>query len=235
MKLLIVSATQKEVGPTLDWLESKAKVISAYRYKLDELDIDVLISGVGIANNIYALMKYLRHNEIDHLLNAGIAGAFDHTVPLGETFLVHRQRFGDLGVQQADGSFEDVYQSQLSDPNAPPLNDGWLEVPDTIPQEFLPHASSITVNKVLGHSENIQEMIDKYDPDLASMEGAAVAFVCLQEDIPYMEIRSVSNHIKARKKEDWDIPLAINELNNNLQSILNSWKNIAGDRPFPAQ
>lgn len=233
MKLLLVSATQQEVEPTLAFLEAQAKVRASFRYSLGNLEIDVLITGVGIPATMYALMKYLHHNKTDHIVNAGIAGSFRPSTPLGKVYLVDRQRFGDLGIQEGDGTFKDLFDAKLEKKSQMPYTDGWLQLPKDIVPGFLDTASSITVNKVLGTKEDIQRMIDKYDPDLESMEGAAVAYVCLMESLPYLEIRAVSNIVEERNKEKWDIPLAIKSLNSSLQSMLTSWKDISFGTPSP--
>jgi futalosine hydrolase len=45
------------------------------------------------------------------------------------------------------------------------------------------------------------------------MEGAAVFYVCLNENIPVLQIRSISNYVEDRDTTKWDIPLAIKQLN----------------------
>jgi futalosine hydrolase len=45
------------------------------------------------------------------------------------------------------------------------------------------------------------------------MEGAAVFYVAQQEKIPALQIRAISNLVEKRNKDNWDIPLAIKNLN----------------------
>jgi futalosine hydrolase len=54
------------------------------------------------------------------------------------------------------------------------------------------------------------------------MEGAAFHFVCLREEIPFMQIRVVSNYVEPRNKNSWNIPLAIANLNDFLRKYLNT-------------
>ena len=54
------------------------------------------------------------------------------------------------------------------------------------------------------------------------MEGAAFFYVCLQEKIPFLQIRSISNYVEKRNKSNWNIPLAIDNLNVVLLDIINS-------------
>ncbi len=48
------------------------------------------------------------------------------------------------------------------------------------------------------------------------MEGAALHYVCLQEQIPFVQIRSVSNYVGERDKTKWKMKEAIENLNTEL-------------------
>jgi len=58
--------------------------------------------------------------------------------------------------------------------------------------------------------------VDKYNPAVESMEGAAFHYACLLEKIPFFQLRSISNYVEVRDKSKWKIPLAIQQLNENL-------------------
>jgi len=53
-----------------------------------------------------------------------------------------------------------------------------------------------------------------------SMEGAAFFYVCMNEHIPCLSLRAVSNRVGERDKNKWNIPLALAELRKMLASIL---------------
>jgi len=55
------------------------------------------------------------------------------------------------------------------------------------------------------------------------MEGAAFLFVCEHEQIPCIQLRAVSNFVEKRNKEAWNIPLAIENLNQQLIAIINDF------------
>ena len=52
------------------------------------------------------------------------------------------------------------------------------------------------------------------------MEGGALHYVCLQEKIAFLQLRSVSNDIGVRDKTKWDIRSAIRRLNEELIQLL---------------
>ena len=208
MKILIVAATAFEVAPIKELLDETNAGD----------DINFLISGVGAVPTCFHLSHYLLKNPVDLVINAGIAGAFDTDLyPVGTVVEVERDRFADLGAEFADGHFEDVFEMGLENPNEF-YQDGWLI--NRRHGDKLQQVRSLTLNKVTGQLDAAILLKEKYKADLETMEGAAVAFTCLQLNIPFQQIRAVSNKIEDRNKENWNIPLAIKALNNILKEII---------------
>ena len=58
--------------------------------------------------------------------------------------------------------------------------------------------------------------------DLESMEGASIFQVCQGVNGPCLQIRSISNKVEKRNKKKWDIPIAINNLNQTVSEIITS-------------
>ncbi|MBK7884081.1 MAG: hypothetical protein IPJ81_10000 [Chitinophagaceae bacterium] len=52
------------------------------------------------------------------------------------------------------------------------------------------------------------------------MEGAALQYVCLQEKIPFIQIRGISNYVGERDKLKWKMKEAIFNLNIELKNIV---------------
>ncbi len=57
-------------------------------------------------------------------------------------------------------------------------------------------------------------------PVVESMEGAALHYVCLMENIPFLQIRTVSNLMGERDKTRWKIKEAIKSLNESLVYLI---------------
>jgi len=55
------------------------------------------------------------------------------------------------------------------------------------------------------------------------MEGAALHYVCLMENIPFLQIRSISNYIGERNRKNWNMMDSIVNLNQALASIINNY------------
>ena len=211
MKTLVVAATQQEIQPLSDFLR---------RNKKGEL----LITGVGMLNTAYYLTRALLKNKYDIVINAGIAGAFNNDIAIGEVVQVTTERTGDMGAEDHD-RFLDVFDLGLTDTDAFPLKNGVLVNPENkdISEAFrgLRKVSAITVSKTHGSAQSIENAISKYAADIESMEGAAVFFCCLMESVTFTEIRAISNYVEPRNKDNWNIGLAVKRLNEVLIDIFN--------------
>ncbi len=222
MHLLIVAATPFEIAPLDGYLSKKFQEISPGQYQKNNLKITLLITGVGMTLTAYTLGKMLARVSFDLVINAGIAGAFDPTTKLGSVVQVVSEQFGDLGVEKADGSFSDIHELGLLDPMSPPFQGGKLVHPIAQEITFLPSVKGLTVNKVHGCQTSIEAIRKKYDADIETMEGAAFFLVCKMEGVNFLGIRAISNHVEPRNKDNWNLSLAIQNLNTVLMELIHN-------------
>lgn len=221
MNLLLVSATPFEIAPTLQLLEGQFEKGGADFFERNTLRVRPLVTGVGIPATMWSLASVFAHWKPDLAVNVGVAGSFSPDFPLGAVVNVVSERWGDLGVEERDGAFTDVFELGLTDPNALPYLNGLLQNPAASNAVFLPKAHGLTVQKVHGNQPSIDLILKKYpDAQVESMEGAAFFFACLQAGVPFLEIRAISNRVEPRNRAGWDLPGAIGRLNEVLASML---------------
>src|ERR1700752_3937330 len=122
MHCLLVAATAAEITPFTDHLSITEKLNHI------DFDIDILITGVGSNAATYSLTRYLQHKRPDLVIQAGVAGSFDPTVPLGTVFAVKQDVLADQGVQEKD-EFLDVFDLNLGSANELPYKKGVLPNP----------------------------------------------------------------------------------------------------------
>jgi futalosine hydrolase len=84
----------------------------------------------------------------------------------------------------------------------------------------IPAVKGVTNNTVSGEKQLIKWRKEKFSPDIETMEGAAFFYVCLHENVPFVEIRSISNMVEPRDKSKWNIPLAIKNLSDKVNAFL---------------
>ena len=204
MKVLLVSATEFE--------------IASYFKQKDT--IDVLLTGVGMPIALYHLQKKITENRYNLVIQVGLAGAFTTKFELGETVFVKQDTFGDLGIEEKE-RFTPIFETDLFNKNEFPFETGWLVNKNKILQQStLEVVKAVTINKVTDKGSIKQQLIDSFNPDIETMEGAALHYVCLHQNIPFIQLRAISNYVGERDKTKWKIDLAISNLHNELIKLL---------------
>lgn len=178
MDLLIVAATEAEIAPFRAYTEA-ATPGSIHQ-------VTILITGVGMLATAYRLTRHLMDNRYDLIIQAGVGGSFDRSLPLGSVVAIASDRYGDLGAEDHD-EYIDIFDMGLIDANAAPHTNGLLmnpSIPAIIP---FPRVAAITVNSVSGRELTITQRAKRYNAIVESMEGAAFHYVCLQEEVPFVQ------------------------------------------------
>lgn len=218
MNLLIVAATPFEITPLLQHLQEQFIEHESAHFHKGELKVAILITGVGLPLTAYAMGKVLALKKYDLVINAGIAGAYNPALQLGDVMEITSDYFGDLGVEEADGAFKSIFTLGLIEPNQFPFTNSDLINPN--PGNFLPSAKGLSINKVHGFAPSIEAMRQRYAADVETMESAAFFYACLLEQQRFLALRAISNYVEPRNRANWNIPLAIENLNNTLIEML---------------
>src|SRR6185369_7024934 len=146
-----------------------------------KLEIDFLITGVGMVSTAYYTGKVL-NDTYDVAFNLGICGSFNKNLDLGSIVNIYEDCFSELGAEDGEAflSLEDLKLegiTKISNNKQGSLN-------HII--ELLPKVTGITVNTTHGNEKSIEKAFQKFHPYVESMEGAAFMFVCENERIPYI-------------------------------------------------
>jgi len=154
----------------------------------------------------FALGKHLPGNY-KLILNLGIAGSFDRSIPLATVVNITTDEFAELGAENGE-SFLPIDELGFGKAKYAARNNLLHSA-----LEKLPKVHGITVNRVHGNENSIIKAIEQSKPITESMEGAAVLYCCEQEALPCLQVRSISNYVEVRNKENWQIGPAIRSLN----------------------
>ncbi|HVW96595.1 MAG TPA: futalosine hydrolase [Mucilaginibacter sp.] len=212
MKILVVAATEQEVtGLRSEALSPKSVTNESGDSELRTFDFELLITGVGMAATAFALGRHLALHPCDLAINVGIAGCFDRSAALGELFEVRQDTFAELGAED-DTSFLPITQMGFGEDTFYPSKK-LTDLYNLFNTFNLKQADAITVNTVHGNEESIRKVTQRLNPQLESMEGAAFFYACKQMNVPCLQIRAVSNYVEKRDRDNWNIPLAIKNLN----------------------
>jgi futalosine hydrolase len=125
---------------------------------------------------------------------------------------------------EADGNWRDIHDMKLADPDGFPYQEKLLRNPHDalLKASRLPAVRAVSVNCVTTDKLMIRRLSDTYSPDVESMEGAAFHYVCLQEGVPFLQLRGISNLIGDRDKDRWQMQQALENVQAALIRFLNN-------------
>lgn len=206
MRILLAAATKLEIDP----------------YITKEKHPELLITGVGIPATLYHLQKKIyREEPYDLIIQAGIGGSFTEDVEPGKVVVVGKDTFGDIGMEEKQ-HFTSIFNTPFYDKDQFPFEEGWLINRNNLAGSLLlPVVTAITINKISDSLLQKQQLVRSFSAQVESMEGAALHYVCLQENIPFIQIRSISNYVGERDRSKWKMKEAITNLSNELDRLLN--------------
>ncbi|MBA3705103.1 MAG: futalosine hydrolase [Bacteroidetes bacterium] len=218
MKILIVAATKSEVQPLINSMDEVSDENELFfEGKFKKLQIDFLITGIGMVATAYYVGKVL-NETYDGAFNIGICGSYNRNFEIGTVVNIYEDTFSEIGAED-DEKFLSLDDLKLN--GITKITNYKLQISNPV-IGLLPKVTGITVNTTHGNEDSIKKVFDRYSPYVESMEGAAFMFVCEQENIPYVQLRAVSNYVEKRNRENWKIPSAIENLNKKVIEILNS-------------
>jgi futalosine hydrolase len=211
--ILVVAATAKEIKPFIE-LTRTGNFNNA----------DILLSGIGLTASTYHLAKQLALKKYDLVIQAGVAGCFDLKIPLGVVVAVKQDAIADQSVVEL-ARLKTLFDLNLVPQDQYPYKKGWLinSNKDVLKKTKLKIVKGISVNQITTSKQMIEFYREAFDPVTESMEGAALHYVCLMENVPFVQIRSISNYIGERNKKKWDMMDSIANLNDTLIKTISNY------------
>jgi len=169
-----------------------------------------LVTGCGPVAAASSLSWFLAEREVGEIVGIGIAGSLPGSgLEVGSVHRVVRDRLVEFGAESGDGQFLSLPFEGLENP-AHEL----ARPPDLA---HLPSATAITTALATGTAlAALRRRVQ--GADLESMEGAAWAAIAARWNIPFAQVRAISNAASFRDRDSWDIPLALRRLAETLAS-----------------
>lgn len=224
MNILLIAATPMEANLVTTFLGTTTiDFQNLYTHQFKNHTIDVLVTGVGILHTSFHLSRLLAQKSYDLAFNFGIAGSFQPYLSLGQCVWVTSQIIADLGIEK-ENNFLPISQFSFYDVNQFPYEQAYLHTNPTsttiAPIIALEKVKGITVNRVTGSQPTIDQLTKLFTPTIENMEGAAFFYACLQHQLPFYELRAISNYVTVRNENQWNIPLAIQAISKLLINII---------------
>jgi futalosine hydrolase len=197
------------------------------------------VGGVGKVNASHAATILLTHFKPEVILVFGVGGAYPSSgANVGDVALAKEEISGDEGVLTPNGFKDTEYIGIPLVKKAATLIYSAYSTSEPLVWRSLqllksrqePHGHSIhvgtfvTLSTCTGTTERAQELETRYHGLCENMEGAAVAQVAELHNVPWLEVRGISNLVEDRDLRKWDIPRAAQAAQRAVRQILEGWK-----------
>ena len=191
-----------------------------------EQTVVTLVTGVGPVNAALSLGRLLGTFRPRGVCNLGVAGSFDlQALRLETVCCVTAEIWPEFGLRKTEGI----------DPCGLGLAHGKIGgqvYRDRVPLDpeggaramgvCLPaccRVKSLSVAGVSGTLEQAACYRHRYDADIENMEGFALAWACLTQEVPFLELRTISNRVGSRAAGDWNLKAALARLGPVTQAL----------------
>lgn len=223
MNLILAASFTEEIAETIDYLNKNWEKESFFEYTKGNVKVIPLSMGAGSMNAAFALARQQNIGESNYVINPGVGIAVSRTLDLNRVYLLETDCFGDLGLEEADGSFSDQHDLGWVDPNTFPFLKGILHPKKLVNPTYLPKCSGITVNRVPGTLSNIDNFERKYHYDMMTLDGAGILYACRMLQLESIQYRVTTRFLEPWQKEPGDFEKALQQLNMRTIDILESF------------
>lgn len=197
MKIGIIGAMEEEIlllkskmSNKKEWTEAKADFIEG---QIGEVEVVLVRCGIGKVNAALTTTLLLAKHDIDLIVNTGSAGGIGAGLHVGDVVIASEMAYHDVDATVFGYSIGQVPQM----PARYIANQATIEKTITAAKKtgLTPVKGLIVTSDSFIASQAQTDVILSNFPDaLASeMEGAAIAQVCYQFDVPFVIIRAMSD------------------------------------------
>ncbi len=220
--IIIVAATYSEVSGLIDRVERPVvssiggrEVTSGY---IEGKSVKILITEPGLVNTVQALSASIEDLRPSLIIQAGCAGAFRETgLEPGDIGIATEEIDIHLGIEPEnenqplnDLPFSLIERYNLNIKNRYPLDYKLADSAFKIVKDVfaVKKGPFITASTITATDKRAKDLYEQFRPCMESMEGSGAAHLAIYYDIPFLEMRSVSNLVGKRDMDLWNLPLA---------------------------
>lgn len=238
LPLALVCSVALEAAPALAGLaaaeERRIGGKPAHYGRVGEQPVVVLVAGMGKTNAAHALTALRERHPLLGVLGFGVGGAYPGSgFTVGDLALASEEIYGDEGVETPS---EWLSTEQIGIPllhragterfNRFPLDPRRVAAAERILAEAgIPTRSGpfVTVSNCSGTARRGAELARRFGGVCETMEGAALAHVAALYDLPFLELRGISNQVEDRDLAAWDLRAAAEAAARSVLIVARSW------------
>jgi futalosine hydrolase len=207
---------------------------------LDVPAATVVVTGLGAVNAAHALTRNIcGAGRPSLVIQTGVAGAYvPAAVPVGSVLIATEEMYGDVGVVTpqgwlpADAIGIPLVEARPGQPprfNQFPCDPGLVSRAAALAGPLVTRTGRfLTLAQCTGVREIGDALHRRFNALCESMEGAAAAQVCALHDIPFLEVRGISNLVEDRNRESWRISEAAQAAQQVVRLLLEQADELVG-------
>ena len=188
--------------------------------KLHGNPVIVAWTGIGKVNSAMTTTLLIEHFKPNEIIFSGIAGALNPDLAPGDIVIAEETAHHDMGIHAEDGFYNRGVINPLDGVRNPVFlpadqrllklaqqaaEQAELEKIKTTVGERIPKIIKgiiVTGDVFVASLEKCRELRENFKADAVEMEGAAVAQICYQRQIPHLIVRSISDKADQTARED---------------------------------
>lgn len=205
------------------------------RGELDGVPVLLLAGGMGKANAAHACTALLERFAVRGVIGFGLAGAYPGSgLQVGDVALATHSIYADEGVEVPGGWLPTdalgiplMERGELRRFNDFPLDaERVSRASDALRRAGIiaEMGPFLTVSSCSGTTARGEELARRFGALCEGMEGAATAHVCALYDVPFLELRGVSNQVEDRDTQRWRISEAAEAAEGAVRIVVRSWE-----------
>jgi len=176
--------------------------------------------GVGKVNAACCTQILIDHFAVTAVINTGIAGSMHDEVHFGDVVISDQLTYHDVRPQQMQRLFPFKEHFTAS---ASLVDLAKRSGESVLAKEYKCHVGKIVTGEQFVTEQALKQRIaDAYHPLCVEMEGAAIAHVAEINEVPFVVIRSISDHADENAEVDYNVfeALAANQSANLVLKML---------------
>ena len=186
MTVLIIGAMENEVEALISSFGAKSSDGNAFSVDKGGNRIVIAKSGVGKVNAAAATQKLIDTYKPDRIINTGVAGGVANDIELGEIVIASKLAYHDFHPLEISRLF-------TADETLVSLAERACEALGAKYRTGVVVSGDCFVND----NDVKRRLREEFTAECTEMEGAAVAHVCLINDVPFAVIRAVCDFANA--------------------------------------
>lgn len=241
--IALLCSVQAEAEHLLAWTAvSATSVLGSKSFVAGTLagqEVVLCVGGMGKVNAAHAASLMLAEFAPEALIMFGIGGAYPSSgAAIGDIALAHEEIAGDEGVLTHEGFKDTEYigipllktASSVIYTTYPATEALLKRALHTLIASSEPGVRNVhfgpfvTLSTCTGTAQRAKELEDRHHGLCENMEGAAAAQVAGLHNIPWLELRGISNIVEDRDLKKWNIPIAAEAAQKAVARILKGWR-----------